>query len=98
MQVLAKNKTRKMQRHPRPSGQRKTKAIAGSKKEKKTHKKRTQEINKMDPIQSSPTEPPRTYKAPFPTVNKFNGELKQPGPQPKIITLGTSEETEPSPQ
>jgi len=96
MQVLAKNKTRKMQRHPRPSGQRKTKAIAGSKKEKKTHKKRTQEINKMDPIQSSPTEPPRTYKAPFPTVNKFNGELKQPGPQPKIITLGTSEETEPS--
>ena len=48
--MLGKNKTRKMQRHPRPSGHRKTKAIAGSQKGKKVQKMITLEINQAAAI------------------------------------------------
>ena len=95
MQVLVKSKTRKMQRHPRQSGHRKTKAIAGSQKEKKVEKKEAKEINQAASLQSSPIELTRTLKAPFPPV-KNKGESKQLMLQPRIITLGGSEDSEPS--
>jgi len=96
MQMLLNGKTRKMQRHPRPSGHRKTKAIAGSQKERKDHNKKAKEINKTSSIQSSPIEPPRTSKVSFPPVKNFTEELKLSVPQPRIITLGGSEDSEPS--
>ena len=78
-----------MQRHPRPSGHRKTKDIVGSQKEKKVHNKKAKEIN-----QSSPTESPRPPEAPFPPVKNYNKEPKQPMSQPRIVTLGGSEDSD----
>ena len=96
MQVLVKGKTRKMKRHPRPSGHKKTKAIAGSQNEKKVQNNKAKEINQTASIQSTPIELPRTSKVPFPPVKKYNEELKQSVPPARIITLGGSEDSEPS--
>ena len=94
MQVLVNGKTRRMQRHPRPSGHPKPKAVSESQKEKKVHKKKAKEVYQ---VQSSPIEPPRTSKAPFPPVQNFKKKPKKhPMSQPKIITLGGSEDSEPS--
>ena len=57
MQVLVKSKTCKMQHHLRQSGHSKTKAIAGSQKEKKVEKKKEKEIDQASSLQSSPIEP-----------------------------------------
>merc|ERR1719365_193720 len=81
-----------MQRHPRQSGHRKTKAKTGSQMEKKVEKKEAKEIIQAASLQSSPIELTRTLKAPFPPV-KNKGELML---QSRIITLGGSEDSEPS--
>ena len=96
MQMLVNGKRRKMQRHLRPSGHRQTKAIAGSQKERKDHNKKAKEINMTSSIQSSPIEPRRTSKVSFPPVKNYTEELKLSVPQPRIITLGGSEDSEPS--
>ena len=97
MQVLLQSKTRKMQRHPRQSGHRKTKAVAGSQKGKKVENKKAKEINQKTSLHSSPNEPTRTHKTPFPPFkNNVKEEPKQLVLHPRIITLGNSEDSEPS--
>ena len=92
MQVLVNGKTHKMQRHPCPSGHRKNKA--GSQKERKVLNKKAKEINQAASIQSFPTDSPRTSKAPH--VRNYNRAPKHPMPQPRIVTLEGSEDSEPS--
>ena len=97
MQVLLQSKTRKMQRHPRQSGHRKTKAVTGSQKGKKVENKKAKEINRTTSLHLSPNEPTRTHKTPFPPFkNNVKEEPKQLVLHPRIITLGGSEDSEPS--
>ena len=92
LKVQVKSKTRKMQRHPRQNGQKKTKATSGGRKSL-GRKVKNKEVA---PLLSS-TEPVGSSKVPLPLVKTcVEGNLKQLALQPRIITLGTSEESEPS--
>ena len=90
--LQVKSKTRKMQRHPRQNGQKKTKATSGGRKSL-GRKVKNKEV--APPLSS--TEPVGSSKVPLPLIKTCGeGNLKQSTFQPRIITLGTSEESEPS--